>query len=600
MLDRHERDAHIRRKRLCAAVLFLLLAFCSVPLIHVRAQTSGITKVVICSQVNGYEDYVERSSTINLGEVFYVYVGADVPGTVTPNGQDYIKMQFMLDITDPIGMITFSQKSKVIEKYADPQTYSSGWDWWVEVNSSELVNPINGDYQIKAGLTDFEENVNTSAPGSFTLQGGFLGNAVYSIDDAITFANQQPSTSSQVRMVQLIEIPSVGSFQTVLDGPRASIQPQGIAEDAYGNKYMLFGDLTVPPQSSLTIDVTYTVSIKLAKLIAPGTIPFSALQNLPPETQEYLQPTQYIESDNPVFTDTANSYKQTSGDVLQLIYQLDNFTKNHVTYDNAALMDSNLSSQYNKDSALTTYNKGKGVCTNFSRLLVALLRAAGIPARTVSGWGFLNMLPGVTYRDTTPHEWVELYLPGTGWIPVEPQAPNTLGYTLGSHVLVDFSDSERNVNVDGYNYSISSFEYWSEAEMTPSETFSHVTSPSYNGNPTSQYESVTAQMITSANSLTATGSSSETVPWSLGALAFALGFLILSLPFIIVVVAVVLVVRRRKRRSSGAPVAQLGTPLRPTFPPPFAVARPTKYCTACGTQLHSSAAFCVKCGTRQK
>jgi transglutaminase-like putative cysteine protease len=59
-----------------------------------------------------------------------------------------------------------------------------------------------------------------------------------------------------------------------------------------------------------------------------------------------------------------------------------------------------------------------GKCADLSSVFVALARAAGVPAREV--FGLRLGLPGE--RDVTDghHCWAEFYLPGTGWVPVDP------------------------------------------------------------------------------------------------------------------------------------------------------------------------------------
>ena len=536
------------QRKLCLTVTILLLAFCNVPITHAQSETSGITKVVICSEVSSYGQYVQRSSTINLGETFYVYMEGNIVGTVVgAMGERHFDAEFTLNITDPLGMTTFSASSTLITQYIVGDTRESNWAWWVEVNSSQFLNYINGNYQFQAGLVDFAANSNTSVPGNFTLQGAFPDQVVFNINDDVVLTNGQ-SDSYQLPLLTVAEIPNIGSYQTVLDGPRANIQPQSITEDDYGNKYMLFNDMTIAPGGNITVDVTYTVRIRLTNLIGNRTVQFSALQNLPTGLRKYLQPSQYIESDNPVFIGLANKFRAKSANVLQLINYLDNFTANYITYDNAALNNPNRLTQDNEDSALATYNEGMGVCTNYSRMLVALLRAAGIPARTVGGWAVDNWLPDITYTDTLAHVWVELYLPGTGWVPVEPQNPATLGYTLGSYILYDFSQSEQNVNIEGYNGIIVPINYWSPSTGTLmlTETFSHKAVSSYNGNPSSNYEIVSATTITNNSQLiniTATPTPTPTA---------ALGFLILATPFVIIIGAIAFVLRRRKRQSSPA------------------------------------------------
>ena len=61
---------------------------------------------------------------------------------------------------------------------------------------------------------------------------------------------------------------------------------------------------------------------------------------------------------------------------------------------------------------------GQGDCNEHAAALVALARTAGIPARPVTGWVYLDegIAPGLY-----PHAWAELWVGGAlGWIPVDP------------------------------------------------------------------------------------------------------------------------------------------------------------------------------------
>lgn len=59
-----------------------------------------------------------------------------------------------------------------------------------------------------------------------------------------------------------------------------------------------------------------------------------------------------------------------------------------------------------------------GKCADISSVFVALARAAGIPAREV--FGLRLGRPGQTDLTDGHHCWAEFYLPGTGWVPVDP------------------------------------------------------------------------------------------------------------------------------------------------------------------------------------
>ncbi len=62
--------------------------------------------------------------------------------------------------------------------------------------------------------------------------------------------------------------------------------------------------------------------------------------------------------------------------------------------------------------------KPGGKCTDISSVYIALARAAGVPAREIFGL----RLGKKTEEDITgyQHCWVEFYMPGYGWVPVDP------------------------------------------------------------------------------------------------------------------------------------------------------------------------------------
>ena len=66
-----------------------------------------------------------------------------------------------------------------------------------------------------------------------------------------------------------------------------------------------------------------------------------------------------------------------------------------------------------------------GFCEHFSSAFVFLMRAAGIPARVVTGYqgGEVNPVDRiVTVRQSDAHAWAEVYLPGKGWLRMDPTA----------------------------------------------------------------------------------------------------------------------------------------------------------------------------------
>jgi len=57
---------------------------------------------------------------------------------------------------------------------------------------------------------------------------------------------------------------------------------------------------------------------------------------------------------------------------------------------------------------------GKGVCQDFTHLMIAVLRSSGVPARYVSGYIHREN------KDSQSHAWCEVWLPDVGWTGFDP------------------------------------------------------------------------------------------------------------------------------------------------------------------------------------
>ncbi|GAS85210.1 transglutaminase [Paenibacillus amylolyticus] len=79
----------------------------------------------------------------------------------------------------------------------------------------------------------------------------------------------------------------------------------------------------------------------------------------------------------------------------------------------------------------------QGYCNHFSTAMIVLLRAEGIPARWVKGFGSGVADPEIPGQyiisQGDAHSWVEVYFPGAGWMPFEA----TPGFTMAQGVGED-------------------------------------------------------------------------------------------------------------------------------------------------------------------
>ncbi|MFL5309731.1 MAG: transglutaminaseTgpA domain-containing protein [Myxococcales bacterium] len=75
------------------------------------------------------------------------------------------------------------------------------------------------------------------------------------------------------------------------------------------------------------------------------------------------------------------------------------------------------------------FESRRGHCEMFSSAMVVLLRLAGIPARNVTGYyGGVHSSAGYwAVRAGDAHSWVEVYLPGAGFVPFDPTPPSGRG-----------------------------------------------------------------------------------------------------------------------------------------------------------------------------
>lgn len=74
-----------------------------------------------------------------------------------------------------------------------------------------------------------------------------------------------------------------------------------------------------------------------------------------------------------------------------------------------------------------------GYCVHFATAATVLLRAAGVPCRYVTGYLVdARADQTVTVQQKNAHAWVECYIDGTGWIPLEPTPGGGILETVGT------------------------------------------------------------------------------------------------------------------------------------------------------------------------
>lgn len=153
----------------------------------------------------------------------------------------------------------------------------------------------------------------------------------------------------------------------------------------------------------------------------------------------YLKGEKYIESDDPQISRKAQELQgYNDEETLRNIYD---FVSNHVKYQ--GYIPQSLGAR----AALLLK---RGDCTEFSTLFVALCRASGLPARTVSGFT-------TDWTNTPCHGWVEVFIPEKGWVAFDPTPGNWQRFNKLKNRYIYLSRVSNDKELEGfeiyyYNY----------------------------------------------------------------------------------------------------------------------------------------------------
>ena len=181
-----------------------------------------------------------------------------------------------------------------------------------------------------------------------------------------------------------------------------------IVEDEYGNRYAEFDFSKQPAGTTQTINIDYQVTVNELKYdmsVCQGAL-----------LDEFIQPELHIESANPQIVALANKLSLGNGTVCGQVRAFYDYLGENLVYTyNGA--------NWGAQAALGPMGSD---CTEYTDLLVALSRARNIPARYFEGLLYLDQETSASAR--TEHAWPDVYLPGIGWVAMDP----TLGRLIGN------------------------------------------------------------------------------------------------------------------------------------------------------------------------
>jgi transglutaminase-like putative cysteine protease len=202
-------------------------------------------------------------------------------------------------------------------------------------------------------------------------------------------------------------IRDVAPYQ-VVESRAISPKSYQIVTDEYGNQYAEFDLADHPAGTEISVELAYQVTV-FEKIVdtdgCAGPLP-----------DEYTHPELHIESANPQIVALSEKLSRGRENACETIRAFYDYVGDELVYT------------YNQNDwgAQAALGPMGADCTEYSSLMIALSRAAAIPARYYTGLLYLEGKPeGIAQ---TEHAWLDVFLPGAGWAAMDPTLGRALVY----------------------------------------------------------------------------------------------------------------------------------------------------------------------------
>ncbi|WP_338055131.1 transglutaminase domain-containing protein [Sulfobacillus harzensis] len=229
--------------------------------------------------------------------------------------------------------------------------------------------------------------------------------AYYGFTKTVTITNTGNAPALNVTARVVLLAPPTAYAHVTLSG--YSQEPSSTYKDSYGNLIGEYRWSEIQPHQSITLTLHYQATSSDVSYHLPST--YGSYNTASKVYREYTNP--HLEAKQ-VDTDAAPIKAEVQALVgnmtnpYQRAQTLFNWVAQNIRY-NYSLQASG--------SALATLESRLGICSDIADLYVSMLRTDGIPARLIGGYVTNNGDGQGGF-----HQWVEFYLPHTGWVVADP------------------------------------------------------------------------------------------------------------------------------------------------------------------------------------
>ena len=185
-----------------------------------------------------------------------------------------------------------------------------------------------------------------------------------------------------------------------------------------------------------------------------------------PDLTLYTSEDLFIDSDSEIIKNIASKVIGNEKNPYEISKKLYSYVVKNFEYDYERAADKNYEFYYASELPAV----GKGVCADYAIYYTALLRASGIPSRIAAGIAVEGALMSENNEIDFGHAWVEIKLPGYGWISVDPTTEDSFFPKINYLNLVTERGSSflhKSVTMDWSSYYFDGFTYTWEGSERP-------------------------------------------------------------------------------------------------------------------------------------
>jgi len=204
-----------------------------------------------------------------------------------------------------------------------------------------------------------------------------------------------------------LAVPQDLPTQTLAAPPTYDPAPAEFVSDQWGQKFAHFRFTDIPSGKEVAARMTTEVTLKRVRwFVDPALV--GSLSEIPAEVRDkYLVDGPKLGLSDPYIQRASKEALGGETNPYWMAQKINKYIQDRMHYEMVG----------GWNTAPVVLARGSGSCSEYTFVMVAMCRAAGLPARYA---GSFVVRGDDASRDDVFHRWVEVYLPGYGWVPVDP------------------------------------------------------------------------------------------------------------------------------------------------------------------------------------